>query len=247
MSNKNNLQKKLNLNYTWLTRQVYKEGPFDMPILYCKDDYEPDFLALYGEIGLYHKTKYTTICFHQNDYIFNGPKGICNAVYYDDKKYLNEFKKRFKGCHYFIMPDCSLTHDQDKWDIIFRMAIMRLACLWLTFELEAHVIPLITYGVDETFDLMLTGLKECETVAFSIKGSLLETCKKEQLLRAIKYTVDNLKKLRSIIVYDNCMNDQVVYGVFEYATKNGIKLIIPSNTLKERNRQKGEQLWAELV
>ena len=52
MSNKNNLQKKLNLNYTWLASQVYKEGPYDIPILHCKDDYIPDFIALYSETGI---------------------------------------------------------------------------------------------------------------------------------------------------------------------------------------------------
>ena len=137
MSNKNNLQKKLNLNYTWLTSQVYKEGPYDIPILQCKDDYVPDFIALYSEIGLYHKTKYTTICFHQNDNVFNGINGLCNAVYYDNKARLNYFKDRFADCHYFIMPDCSLTYDQDTWDIIFRTALMRLTCLWFTFELPS--------------------------------------------------------------------------------------------------------------
>ena len=238
MSNKNNLRKKLNLNYTWLASQVYKEGPFDIPVLQCKDDYEPDFIALYSETGLYHKTNYTTICFHQNDDVFNGLKGLCNAIYYDDKPRLNEFKKRFKDCHYFIMPDCTLTYDQDMWDIVFRTAIMRLTCLWLTFELGAHVVPLITYGVDDTFELMLTGLKECETVAFSLKGSLLESYKEEQLVRAIKYTVDNLHNLKSIIIYDDCMEDQTVYKIFEYAIENKIRLIIPSNTLKDRNRSK---------
>lgn len=238
MSNKNNLQKKLNLNYTWLASQVYKEGPYDIPILHCKDDYIPDFIALYSETGIYHKTKYTTICFHQNDDVFNGIDGLCNAVYYDNKARLKYFKDRFADCHYFIMPDCSLTYDQDSWDIIFRTALMRLTCLWLTFELKAHVVPLITYGIDDTFNLMITGLKECETVAFSLKGSLLEKYKEEQLKRVIKYTVDNLHNLKSIIIYDDCMEDETVYKLFEHATNKGIKLLIPPNTLKNQNRGK---------
>ena len=135
-------------------------------------------------------------------YLINVKKGYLsleqareNAVYYDNKARLKYFKDRFADCHYFIMPDCSLTYDQDTWDIIFRTALMRLTCLWLTFELKAHVVPLITYGIDDTFNLMITGLKECETVAFSLKGSLLEKYKEEQLKRVIKYTVDNLHNL----------------------------------------------------
>ena len=115
---------------------------------------------------------------------------------------------------------------------------MRLTCLWFTFELKAHVVTLITYGIDDTFNLMVTGLKECEVVAFSLKGSLLEKYKVEQLERAIKYTVDNLHNLKSIIIYDDCMEDKTVYKLFEYATNKGIKLLIPPNTLKNQNRSK---------
>ena len=55
------------------------------------------------------------------------------------------------------------------------------------------------------------------------------------LLKAIKYTVDNLKHLKTIIVYSILNDDNKVYKLFEYATSKNLKIIIPNNTLRERN------------
>lgn len=77
---------------------------------------------------------------------------------------------------------------------------------------------------------------DSNVVAFSIKGSIQSSIEKELLLKAIKYTVDNLKNLRKIVVYSVLNDDSEVLRIFDYAIVHDIKVIIPDNLLKNRNK-----------
>ena len=90
---------------------------------------------------------------------------------------------------------------------------------------------------------MLDGMDNCEVVAFSVKGSIKEPKEKKLLLKAIKYTVDNLRKLKKIVVYSVSINDNKVKNLFDYASTKGIEIVIPENLLKERNLINRELKW----
>ena len=119
-------------------------------------------------------------------------------------------------------------------ECLYRYFKSRVVSLWLTLEVDAVVIPNITYGRRESFSDMLVGMDDCNVVAFSLKGSMQDVEQKMLLFEAIKYTVDHLK-LESIIVYSVSTNNEKVYEFFSYAIKKGIKIIIPNNSLKSRN------------
>lgn len=78
-------------------------------------------------------------------------------------------------------------------------------------------------------------MKDSEVVAFSVKGSIKEQTERELLTKAIKYSINNLKQLKKIIIYSVSINDEKVLKLFEYASNKGIEIVIPCNILKERN------------
>ena len=92
---------------------------------------------------------------------------------------------------------------------------------------------------------MLDGLEECETVAFSTKGSIKIAEQKDLLIAAIVKTVDILN-LKSIIVYSVSTNNDVIQNLFSYAIKKGVKIIIPNNLLKIRNVERSEQSYGKI-
>lgn len=107
--------------------------------------------------------------------------------------------------------------------------------MWLTMEVGAVVIPLVTFPTLESIEFVLDGLEECEVVAFSTKGSMDNPVERAILTESVRYVVDRLGKLRAIVVYDVCMDDEKVREVFAYATEHGVEVVIPPNKLKERN------------
>lgn len=235
MVKKKNLKKLINLNFIDLTSQTYLVGKYDLPYVTCSDDVNPDYLALYSEFNKYFKTENTCVCFYQYDNIFDGIKGIYNAIYYQDKKLLEKYKKRFKGVKYAIAPDYSNCGDVPKYENIYRLAKPRIVANWLLLENDVLVIPNVTYANENYFDVMLDGMENTRVVAFSVKGLLRNAREIELLIKAIKYTVDNLKYLKKIIVYSASVSDEKVMSLFEYALSKGIEIIIPNNSLKERN------------
>ena len=103
MKTRKTLSKLLNysfLNYTNKTRSC---GEKDLPALYCKTEVYPDYLALYSEPSLYHKTDRTGVCFYQFDSVFDGRRGLYEAIYHDDTARLAYFKKRFEGVKFFYI------------------------------------------------------------------------------------------------------------------------------------------------
>ena len=76
---------------------------------------------------------------------------------------------------------------------------------------------------------MLDGMENCEVVAFSTKGLRNSNEKLSLMKKALRYTVDNLLKLRTIIIYTLSKDDQKIYSWFDYAVEHNIKLILPAN------------------
>ena len=229
------LIKKWNLSVTYLTSKTFRVGNHDFPYIKSYDVYTPDYLALYSEKKNYHLTTNTTIGFFQFDDEFDGIHGLFNAIYYNNKPLLKKFKERFKDCKYFIAPDYTICHDLDDEENRYRLYRSRIVCLWFILELNCIVIPLITYTDESFFELMTQGLEDCEVVAFSTKGSLKNPESKDMLIKAVKYTTDKLNKLKKIIVYDVCINNNNVDECFAYPKSKNIEVVVPDNILKNQN------------
>lgn len=226
---------RLLLHYLDYTNKTNKNGKFELPIVKCNTDILPDYIALFSQQRDYHHTPKTAVAYFQFDNLFNGQHGLYNAIYYNNRKDLRLFKKRFKGIRFAIAPDCSECGDIDLLENLHRLRQSRVMSLWLTIEMGICVIPLITFPNLEFLPLILNGLKECNVVAFSTKGYITNSKEKEILREAIKRTVDTLH-LKSIVVYDVCKTDEKAITLFDYARQKGILIVIPDNILKNRNK-----------
>lgn len=88
-------------------------------------------------------------------------------------------------------------------------------------------------------DFALDGLEDCHVVAFSTKGYVDNPLEREILKQIVQLTVDTLD-LHTIVVYDVCKDNHAVEDIFAYALERGIKVVVPMNTLKERNIAKAK-------
>ena len=231
-----NLKKKLNATYLDITNSTYPVGKYGLPALACDIDVYPDHIALYNNPKDYHKTDKTAVAFYLFDNVFDGENGLYNAIYFNNEKRLKEFKKRFEGVKFFISPDYSQLGDIDLIENLHRLKKSRVTSLWLMKELHASVIPNITFPTLDELDTYLSGLEDCNVVAFSTMGIIKDLIERQILQEAIKYTVKYLKKLKTIIVFDVCAEDDNAKDIFSYAIQKGIKIVIPDNKLKIRNR-----------
>lgn len=233
------IKKLLNINIVNLLNSTISTGEEDFPKLknyYCAD---PNYLVLYQERAKYKSQPNNVICFYSYDLKFDGINGLFNAIYYDDKPLLKEFKGRFNGCKYFIAPDFSQVRTLSEIENKYRYFKMDIVSLWLTLEMNAMVYPNVTFHSRESFKYMLVGYEECEVVAISCKGLLKRKEDRNLLVDAVKYTVDYLKKnLKMIIVYSVSKSDEKIFELFEYATINNIKVVIPPNTLQIQNKRR---------
>ena len=228
------LAKKFNLNYLKLTNKTYSVGEYDLPEVVCNTEVFPDYIAGYSNPGNYHKTPYTAVGYFQYDDTFDGIHGLYNAIYYKNEKLLKEFKNRYAGVRFFIAPDYSEFGDIDTIENLYRVKKARIVSLWLALEMDAVVIPNITFSRIEDIDYYLKGLERCTVVAFSTMCYVENKIEKENLVKAVKKTVDYLD-LKAIVVFDVCGDNTVVDEIFEYARNKGIEIIVPQNVLKSRN------------
>lgn len=237
MKKNRNLAKLLNLNYLQYSNRTVSCGMMDLPALYCNTEVYPDYLALYSEKGLYHKTNRTAVCFHEFDTEFDGKHGLYWAIYYDDKKRLEYFKDRFSGVRFFLAPDYSELGDIHAIENNYRLFKSRIVSLWLMFELGAIVIPNISFPDKNSYAFALDGLEGCSVVAISTKGHMDDVAENERLRDNIRFTVDTLQ-LKTIVVYDVCGTNSATLDAFSYAIKKGVSVIIPDNTLKCQNAKR---------
>ena len=103
------------------------------------------------------------------------------------------------------------------------------------FEIGAVVIPNITFPTEESADFALDGYGECSVVAISTKCHMDDPAENLRLRENIRLTVDKLPNLKTLIVYDVCSTNDATVETFSYAVQKGIQIIIPDNTLKNRN------------
>lgn len=231
------MKKYLNYNILNLLNKTHRSGPLDMPVLYCNIKAYPDYLALYSQKSLYKMSKRTAVCFYQFDNEFDGKTGLFWAIYNNDTRRLEEFKLRFKTIKYFIGPDYSTFGDIHAIENYYRVFRARVVCLWFTFELGAVVIPNISYAKTEQLPMFLCGLEECNVIAINAKGHVRYARERRLLKDVIKYVCDNLP-LKAIIVYSACGNDSTCLDLFNYAQEKNIQIIIPGNTLRDRNMER---------
>lgn len=228
--------RKLQLLYLKYTNKAGYAGAWDLPRMHCSTDVYPDYIALFGQPSDYRRTPKTAVAFFQYDNVFDGQHGLYNAIYYGNTKDLQAFRKRFKGVRFAIAPDCSLCGDVDKAEILHRVMRSRVVAIWMAMELGICVIPLVSFPRAADLDDILAGLEECEVVAFSTKGFVTNAEERANLIEGVKRTVDRLN-LKAIVVYDVCKTDKNALEIFDYAIRKGVKIVIPDNILKERNRQ----------
>ena len=121
MKKNNNLIRLLNLNYLMLTNRTVSCGGMDLPAINCNVSVFPDYIALYSQTSLYHKTEHTAVAFFQFDEDFDGKFGLYWAIYYNVEERLAYFKERFKGVKYVIIPDFSELGDIHKIENNYRL------------------------------------------------------------------------------------------------------------------------------
>ena len=233
-----NVKKLMNLNFTDVTNLTHNVGKYDLPYVNAKIKKYPNYIAMYNCPKEYHLTDRTCVAFYNYDETFDGLFGIYNAIHYDIRERKDYYRERFKDVKLFIAPDYSLCGDINHIENIHRLFRARVVSVWLTTELNATVIPNITYSIPKIFPQMIEGMEDCEVVAFSAKG--LRNCIDDWKLlqEALKYTIDHLKKLRTIIIYTTSSNDNLTHNRFKYAEEHKIKLIIPDNRLRILNARR---------
>ena len=239
MKRKKNLKKLLNLNLLDYTNITSKHGELDMPFMKCSKIPKIDYLATYSQPATYFKTENTCVSFFEYDVCFDGLYGLWNAIYYDVKELQEFYIERFQGVKYFIAPDYSKCGDSSEIENMHRQFRSRIVGIWLSMNLHATVIPLVSTANTLGMKYMLCGLHECGVVAFSTKGAMGDSKQLPIFKESIKYTIDNLPHLQEIIVYSSSPNRNKTLEIFEYAISKGIHVQIPDNMLQSRNRLKG--------
>lgn len=230
-----NMRFLLNYNILDSLNRAKRVGEYDLPALHCNTDVMPEYIALYSQRSLYRHSLMTCVAFYEYDRTFDGPNGLFNAIYYNDKIQLAKFKERFKDVDFFVSPDYSVFGDINRAENLIRVWKARIVSLWLSLEMSAVVIPNIMYSSEDTFADYMTGLEDCSVVAFSTKGHIRNHEERRLTKAAVKYAVDNLP-IKTILAYSVCGKDETALKLFKYATDRGIKIVIPDNSLRARNR-----------
>ncbi len=239
MKHKKNLKKLLNLSMLDYTNLTTKCGKMDMPYIKCNKIPTIDYMASYSHPDTYFHSSHTFVTFFEYDKFFDGLYGLWNAIYYGVKELQEFYLERFHGVRYFIAPDYSKCGDSLEAENVHRQLRSRIVSIWLTMNLNALVIPLVSCANDLEMEYMLDGMDDCTVVAFNAKGPMGDPLQLKIFIKAIKYTVDRLPNLKTIFVYSASPNKDKVLGIFKYAVEAGIDVQIPENTLQIRNRLMG--------
>ena len=228
------LYKKLNFEFLRYTNLTHAAGKRNLPSLVCNTKIFPDYIALSNQPSLFHKTELTAIGFWEYDIDFDGFDGLFNAIYYNRKDRLEFYKKRFSNVKIFFTPDYSQFGDVSDIESDYRLFKARVVGIWLAIELHAVVIPFVTVPTIDSMPWALNGLEDCSVVAFSTKGYVTVPEERSTLKAIVRCTVDTLD-LKTIVVYDVCGSNDAVNDIFAYPIEQGIEIVVPMNSLKERN------------
>lgn len=165
--------------------------------------------------------------FFEYDVYFDGLYGLWNAIYYGVKELQEFYLERFCGVRYFIAPDYSKCGDVSEAENYYRQFRSRIVAIWLSMNLKAVVIPLVSCANDIGMKYMLDGMFDCTIVAFNVKGPMGDPVQLDILIRSIKYTVDHLPK-----------HDQGGWG-----SKNPIKTQEEGQRLLDSGYHDGKQVY----
>lgn len=236
MKKKKNLKKLLNLGLLDYTNITPKIGEFDMPYVRCTAMPPIDYLATYSQPSTYFYTANTAVSFFEYDVTFDGLYGLWNAIYYGVAELQEFYIERFQGVRYFIAPDYSKCGDVSEAENYHRQFRSRIVSIWLTMNLNAIVIPLVSCANSLEMKYMLDGMEDCSVVAFNAKGPMGDPKQMAIFKDAIKFTVDHLPRLQTILVYSSSPDKEKARSCFKYAIDSGIEVMIPDNMLQTRNR-----------
>ena len=239
MRKKKDLKKLLNLGILDYTNLTAKTGELDMPYVYCKLIPQIDYLATYSQPSTYHRTPNTAVSFFEYDVFFDGLYGLWNGIYYSIAEIQDFYKERFRGVKLFIAPDYSKCGDAPEAENYHRQFRSRIVSIWLAMELGAVVIPLVSPANRIEMPYMLDGMQDCSIVAFNAKGPMGDPDQMVIFREAIRYTIEHLPKLKSIVVYSASADIEKVRECFRYAIDAGIDVQIPDNMLQSRHRLRG--------
>lgn len=236
MKKKKNLKKLLNLGILDYTNLTPKYGEMDMPYVRCQVIPTIDYLASYSQPSTYFHTQNTFVSFFEYDVFFDGFYGLWNAIYYGIKDLQDFYIERFHGVRHFVAPDYSKCGDVSEVENYHRQFRSRIVSIWLTMNLNAIVVPLVSCANRIGMKYMLDGMESCNVVAFNAKGSMGNSRQLVVFMDAIRYTVDRMENLQEIIVYSASPNIEKVREIFRYAIDAGIDVKVPDNMLQTRNR-----------
>ena len=220
----------------YLTNKTTKSRTKGLPEIGSFVDSYPDFLALESEPGLYHKTIETCVCWFKDDSKFDTIDGLYNSIIYKDIELLKYYKLRYENVKYFISVDYSTYGDFDEETILHNIKKSIVCYLWLTFECDAIVFPLMTYGDESTLEWCFEYILEGSNVAVSLKG-VMSNKNKEMFQKALKVLIDT-RKPKCLLVYADSKKESSL-EMLSYAIYKGIKIIIVPNTLMYQNQREG--------
>lgn len=229
-----------NLGFADILERVELVGQHDLPSITNTVTALPDYIALSSQSGEFHHSPLTGVGWWEDDYKFDGARGIFEAIRKRDYKLQQQWINRFKGVNFVFTPDYSCSNDIS--DIVehFFQYISRIVGLWFLLEVGAMPIPTIFASTSERLAPMLEGLENTEVVAFSTKGYLRQAVEKSNLKEMIHLTVDSLANLKAIVVYDTSSTSAVVSELFAYANERGIRIVVPDNRLRHLHQKEAK-------
>lgn len=233
---KRDLKRKLNFNHLQLTNKTICCGELNLPEILCDLPELPDYIALYSQPADYHRTEMTAVSFYDYDNEMDGQHGLYNAIKYGNKKDIERYKNRFKGVKIFFMPDYSIFGDIQAYENHHRMGRAREVALWLTMENDSIVIPNIAAGSTRDFEFIFDGYERVKVAGISTKSKLRKRQDRELLQATIDEAVIRMPSLETFIVYDISADNKEANILFEGAREKGIRVVIPDNSMKIRNR-----------
>ena len=134
----------------------------------------------------------------------------------------------------FISIDYSTYGDFDDETLLHNIKKACVVYLWLTFECDAIVYPLMTYGNEETLEWCFDHIMVGSNIAVSLKGVMTGPNKK-LFIKALKRLIDS-RRPKSLIVYSVSSLDSTK-EILKYAYENNVNVIIVDNTLMRRNNR----------
>ncbi len=216
----------------YLTNKTTKNNLKCLPDIGSFVDVYPDFIALESEPGLFNKTLLTAVSWFKDDSYFDAIDGLYNAIIYKDEKLLQFYKTRYSNVKMFIGIDYSIYGDFDEETVLHNLKKACIVFLWLTFEMDAIVYPLMTYGPEKTFDWCFEHIMIGSNVALSLKG-IMEGKEKDLFQKALKVLIDT-RKPKALIVY-TVGSKESSDKILKYAIEKCTPIVYVENTLQTRN------------